>query len=251
MWHAEACDTRVSLDPVLTCEAISAALQDVDLLPLIEEGYVAYTDGKVVVPPVGEMRFPAAGGDAHIKYGFIKDDAFFLVKVSNYFPRNVAQGRAADDGAVLLFDQRTGALLAALLDHGMLTHIRTAVGGAIAARHLAPKTVTRIGIIGTGKQARLQLSYLKAVTECREVAVYGRNPERLAQYASDMCNEGFRVRTCRTPREVADLCNLIVTTTSSDSALLTAADVSPGTHITAMGSDSGEKQELKIGRAHV
>ena len=37
---------------------------------------------------------------------------------------------------------------------------------------------------------------------------------------------------------------LIVTTTPSSTPLLQAADIRPGTHITAIGSDTAEKQEL-------
>jgi ornithine cyclodeaminase len=39
-------------------------------------------------------------------------------------------------------------------------------------------------------------------------------------------------------------CNLIVTATAATAPLLWADDIQPGTHITAMGSDTPEKQEL-------
>ncbi len=78
---------------------------------------------------------------------------------------------------MLLLKKQTGELVAILLDEGRLTDTRTAVAGAIAAKHLAPKTVTRIGIVGAGTQGRQQLSHLKAVTECREVLVWGKFPE--------------------------------------------------------------------------
>ncbi len=38
--------------------------------------------------------------------------------------------------------------------------------------------------------------------------------------------------------------NLIITTTPAEKPLLTADDIQPGTHITAMGSDTSSKQEL-------
>ena len=45
--------------------------------------------------------------------------------------------------------------------------------------------------------------------------------------------------------ELAQNCNLIVTTTPSITPLLLAKDIQPGTQITAMGSDTSEKQELE------
>ena len=38
-------------------DQIQEALKDVDPVPAIEEGFVSYSKGNVVVPPVGEMIF--------------------------------------------------------------------------------------------------------------------------------------------------------------------------------------------------
>lgn len=57
---------------VLEKAQILELLQGIDLLPLIEEGFVAYSEGRVVVPPVGEMVFDDPPGDVHIKYGYSK-----------------------------------------------------------------------------------------------------------------------------------------------------------------------------------
>ncbi len=42
-----------------------------DIINSIEEGFVAYSRGKVVVPPVGELIFKDPPGECHIKYGYI------------------------------------------------------------------------------------------------------------------------------------------------------------------------------------
>jgi ornithine cyclodeaminase/alanine dehydrogenase-like protein (mu-crystallin family) len=55
-------------------EQIERALQRVDVMTAIEEGFVAYSRGKVVVPPVGELVFDDPPGDVHSKYGYIKND---------------------------------------------------------------------------------------------------------------------------------------------------------------------------------
>jgi ornithine cyclodeaminase len=47
------------------------------------------------------------------------------------------------------------------------------------------------------------------------------------------------------PAAVAAEANLIVTATAANAAYLMAADVRPGTHITAIGSDTPEKTELE------
>ncbi len=54
----------------------------------------------------------------------------------------------------------------------------------------------------------------------------------------------MRVVASPSPAEVAAAAQLLVTATASRAPLLTAGDVRPGTHISAVGSDSPGKQEL-------
>ena len=127
---------------------------------------------------------------------------------------------------------------------GHLTDVRTAVAGAIAAKFLAPDDPGAIGIAGTGIQARLQAIWLKRVTGCRRLYVWGRDSSKAGACAADLAAEGFETSVAASMSELAAHCRLIVTTTPANSAILQAADIRPGTHITAMGSDTPEKQEL-------
>ena len=142
--------------------------------------------------------------------------------------------------------------MAVLLDEGRLTDVRTAAAGAVAAKHLAPPRVQRIGIVGTGTQARLQLEHLREIVECRDVLVWGRGEAQLRRYQETQ--QGFRVEGTRDAASILGSCNLVVTTTPSHQPLLHATDLRPGTHVTAVGSDTAEKQELDpeiLQRAHV
>jgi ornithine cyclodeaminase len=144
---------------------------------------------------------------------------------------------------MLLFNQRTGESVAVLLDEGHLTDIRTAAAGAVAAKFFAPKSVTGIGILGTGIQAKLQLQYLKAVTHCKNVWVWGRNPSHVQEFKAVFDGE-YNIQIAKTPAALAQQVNLIVTTTPAEKPLLKSEDIVPGTHITAVGSDTSDKQEL-------
>lgn len=235
---------------ILRRNEIEAALAGIDLMPAIAAGFAAYSAGHCNIPPVGELLLPK--GEVHIKYGCITGDATYLVKVASGFYGNPQLGLASGNGLLLVFSQETGALEAVLLDEGHLTDVRTAVAGAVAASYFAPSDPGCIGIIGTGVQARLQLQYLKSVTTCRNVMVYGRTPARLTACARDMASMGFQVSTTEHPADVARNCRLIVTTTAATTPLLRAEDVAAGTHINAMGSDTPHKQELDtrlLGRA--
>ncbi|MBP9884384.1 MAG: hypothetical protein KBF32_13330 [Chitinophagales bacterium] len=216
----------------------------IDLIQTIEEGFVIYSQKKVMVPPVGYLGFKNPPGDVHIKYGYIEGDDYYVIKIASGFYDNPSMGLNTSNGMMLLFSQKTGEPLSILLDEGYLTDTRTAAAGAASARHLAPSKISCIGIVGTGVQARMQLEYLKPVTDCREVIVWGRSADKLAAYKNDPSLKDFSITTTTDMRYLASRCNLIVTTTPARKALLMADDIRPGTHITAMGADADGKQEI-------
>ncbi|MFX1537634.1 MAG: ornithine cyclodeaminase family protein [Promethearchaeota archaeon] len=229
---------------VVNLDKIKEVLQTIDPIQKIEDGFVAYSQGKVVVPPIGEMIFENPPGDVHIKYGFIKGDDYYVVKIASGFYDNPKIGLPVSNGLMLLFSQKTGELICILLDEGHLTNVRTAAAGAIAAKYLAPKDVHRIGIFGAGTQGRMQLEFLKFVRDCEDVIVWGLNQQELDVYKKDMEAFGFNIQTTLNPEDITSTCNLIVTCTPSTSPLIHAEQIQKGTHITAMGSDTPEKQEL-------
>jgi ornithine cyclodeaminase len=229
---------------VLSAKECELAVNVPELLEEIAQGFIDYTAGRVVVPPVGYLGFSEPTGDVHLKYGYVKGGDVFVIKVAAGFPQNSLQGLPTGDGCMLVFSSHTGFLLAVLLDRSRLTDIRTAVAGAVVARALAPRVITRIGVLGTGVQARLQPLMLEHVTTCREIALYGRSSERAASCAADLELAGFRVNLCKSADEVAESSQLIVTTTASRAAQFPASLVRPGTHVTAVGADAPGKQEL-------
>jgi ornithine cyclodeaminase len=214
------------------------------LTTAIEQGFVAYSEGRATVPPVGLLQFKSPPGDTHIKYGYIQNDEVYFIKVASSFYDNPKQGLSSSNGVMLVFSQKTGELLGVLLEEGYLTDVRTAIAGAVVAKYLAPAHVDAIGIVGTGTQGRLQLQYLRDVLDCRRVYVYGRSDDALRAYVRDMEGQGYEITPTRNMDDVTSNCNFIVTATPSTEPLIMADKVSPGTHITAMGADATGKQEL-------
>jgi len=229
---------------VYNLSEIKSVLRNEEMLKVIEEGFVLHSLKEVVCPPVGHLNFENPRGDVHIKYGYIGGDDFYVVKIASSFYENPSKNLPSSNGLMLVFGQKTGDLRAILLDEGYLTDIRTGIAGAVVAKYLAPKNVHCIGIVGTGVQAKLQLQFLQEVVSCKKVVVWGRSEERLREYRKSMSEHGFEITTTLKIQDITDTCNLIVTTTPSQAPLVFAKDILKGTHITAVGADSKEKQEL-------
>ena len=220
------------------------AIEGINLIDIIEKGFVEYSKGNSVVPPVGELLLTDPPGDVHIKYGYIKGHDNYVIKIASGFPENNELGLSTSHGVMVMFDSRSGFLKCILHDEGYLTNVRTAVAGSICAKYLAPNKVTKIGIIGTGIQARLQLKYIKYTTRCVDVMVMGRDSKKINDYIEDMRKEGFNLQVANNSKQLCESCNLIVTTTSANESLIKKSDIKPGTHITAVGSDTPAKREL-------
>lgn len=229
-------------------ETITSIVESLDLIPMIEKGFMAYSQGDSIVPPVGELQLEK--GEVHIKYGFIKEQPYYVIKIASGFYGNHQYDLPSSNGCMLVFCQSTGQLQGILLDEGHLTDVRTAVAGAISAKYLAPKKVHQIGIVGTGIQAAAQLHWLEKVIDCHRVSVWGRSLANVEKYINQIEGSSFAEHPDFQIEAVEDLaqlqqeCNLIVTTTPSNTPLLSAKHLQPGTHITAVGSDTLEKQEL-------
>ena len=223
---------------------IKEVLKSLQPIEEIEEGFVAYSAGKAVIPPVGEMLFKDPPGDVHIKYGYLMDDDYYVIKIASGFYESPSSSRYTSDGLILLFKKGTGELACALLDECHLTNVRTAAAGAVCAKYLAPKNIDCIGVIGAGTQGRMQVEYLASVIDSRDIMVWGLNQDELDDYKKDMEPLGYRIQTTLNAEDIADRCNLIVTATPSKSPLLFGEKIRKGTHITTMGSDTPEKNEL-------
>lgn len=241
------------LTTVLELDEIKRLVDIPQVIREMETGFVLYSEGQVEVPPVGFLHFEEPPGDVHIKYGFVSGDEYYVLKMASGFYNNADLGLPISDGLLLVFSQKTGELKLILLDKCWLTDVRTAAAGAVAAKHLAPKNIHRIGIVGTGVQAKMQLEMLRDVVDCTSCLVWGRDSTKVQRMIADLrasesvqaWEGGLEIEAAPTLDDLVSQCNLIVTTTSARSPLIRADQVQQGTHITAMGSDDHGKQELE------
>ncbi len=166
--------------------------------------------------------------------------------MSSGFFDNYKLGLPSLGGMMILLSAKVGFPQALLLDNGYLTDVRTGLAGAIAAKFLAPKQIKTAGIIGAGAQARYQIRALKLVRDFEQVLVYNRHPERAADYIEHMSAVlNADIIQAASIADVVGRSDVVVTTTPAKSPFLEAGWLHPGLHITAMGSDAEEKNELE------
>ncbi|SON55622.1 ectoine utilization protein EutC [Hartmannibacter diazotrophicus] len=219
---------------------------DLAVVDVVESAFAALASGKVVMPPVLSMAIPEANGEVDVKTAWLPGFSGFAIKVSPGFFDNPKLGLPSLNGLMILFSAKTGLVEALFLDNGYLTDVRTAAAGAVAARHLAPSRVQTAGVMGTGVQARLQIEAAHLVRPFEQVLVWGRDLAKAEACAADISARlKVPARAEADPARLVAESQLVVTTTPARESILKADWLHPGLHITAMGSDQDEKNEIE------
>lgn len=215
-----------------------------DAIAAVRDGLAAADRGEAVTPEPLALHLPDADGELHVKGGYLTGSPVFAVKTATGFYRNPSRGLPVSGGMTLVYDAATGQLTTLIADGGLLTELRTAAAGAVAADLLARPGARTAAVIGTGGQARYQLLALLAVRRIEQVTVWGRRPGAAEQYAREMTTGGVTVFAAAGAQEAAAGADVVITATSAAEPLLRAGWLTPGTHVTAVGSDMPHKQEL-------
>ncbi len=218
---------------------------DKNIVDSIDAAFADLVTKEVVMPPVLSMDLPSVNGEVDIKTAFIPGMDTFAIKVSPGFFDNPAKGLPSLNGLMVAFSADTGMVKAVLLDNGYLTDIRTAAAGGVVARHLAPRRIETAGVIGVGVQAALQIKALLLERSVEKILVWGRDPQKAAQFAETLGAEtGKPVLVAENRQQLVRASGVVITATTARHSLIESDWLHPGLHITAMGSDSPEKNEL-------
>ncbi|SNR47746.1 cyclodeaminase [Paracoccus sediminis] len=221
---------------------------DAEAVACVRDAFVALATRAVAMPPILRLDIPEHRGEVDVKTAYVPGLSHFAIKISPGFFGNPAIGLPSTNGMMVVLSATTGLVRALLLDNGWLTDLRTAAAGAVAADALARKDATRAAILGAGMQARMQLRALTLVRPLTQAAVWARDGAKARAFAAEMTDAlAIPVTAAATVADATRNADLIVTTTPAERPILTAADVAPGTHVTAMGSDAGHKNEIAPG----
>ncbi len=227
-------------------DEIRASVPMADAIDAVGHAFVALTRGEARLPDVIYMDFTEFDGETHMKGAHMKGAPYFVAKVASGFYRNPEKGLPVGSGLVLVFDASTGVPQAILLDNGYLTDLRTGAAGAVAAEHLARATLSKVAMIGSGLEAGFQLRALAEVREVPTVFAWSRTRERAEGLAAQMKEElGLDVRISDTVEDAVRGADLVITATPSREPIVKAEWISPGAHVTSLGSDGPDKQELE------
>ncbi len=217
------------------------------LLPLsavidrLRAAFEAFAAGAVRLPP--RQRLEVAGGVV-LTMPCAGPGGRLGIKTVSVFGENPARGLPRLLATYALHDAVTGALLA-LMEGTSLTAIRTAATSALAASYLARPEASRVGVFGTGVQARFHLEALLVRFPLREALVLGRTPAQGARFAAAAEREaGLRVRAAGGAEELLHEADIVVTATTAGTPLFPGELLRPGQCVLAVGAFTPDAREV-------
>ena len=219
---------------ILTRADLESLLAPEDCLTSVEEAFRSYGEGRIDAPK--SIGLHAKAGTFHIKAGLAD---VFVAKINANFPGNPRlRALPTIQGVIVVMDVEHGTPLA-ILDSGLITTLRTAAATALAARHLARQDAATVTIAGCGTQGRASLEALRQVRTIRTAYAYDADAATAARFANDL---GAEVATDLD--DAIAKSDIVVTCTTSRTAILDVRHLHPGLFIAAVGADNPEKQEL-------
>ena len=210
----------------------------------VEKAFRAYGLGLTDMPAKSYLYFPA--GDLRSMPAYVHDEDFDIagIKSVTVHPNNADFHLPSVMAVIILNDPQTGFPLA-VLDGTYITGIRTGAAGAIAAKYLSRVDSEVAGFVGCGAQGRTQLSCLLEVRKIRKIKIWQFSDDKTcADNFKRWAEAAYDLETIISPEidEVTLHTDIVITTTPSRSPLV--HQVSPGTHINAIGADAPGKQEI-------
>ncbi|MBR9650324.1 iminosuccinate reductase BhcD [Thalassovita aquimarina] len=208
----------------------------------VEKVFAAMASGDAYNFPVVREAIGHEDALYGFKGGFDRAGLTLGLKAGGYWPNNLEKrGLINHQSTVFLFDPDTGKA-SAMVGGNLLTALRTAAASSVSIKHLAREDAKVIGMIGAGHQAKFQLRAALEQRDFEKVIGWNLHPEMLPNLQEVADEAGV-------PFEVVELdgmveADVIISITSSFDAILGADQVSPGTHIACMGTDTKGKQEV-------
>lgn len=203
------------------------------LFEVIEDAFMKYLHGNVLFPDKISQIFDENTQNRIncMPATLLGDDMVCGMKWVSVFPTNASKGIQNVTGVLLLSEIRNG-FPVAVIDGTLVTKMRTAGIGCVAAKFLAPSHVETIGIIGSGEEARMHYALLKhlfpTIKECR-VSSRSVNSEKAFVSHFESITSDVKFVTCGNDSyKCAAGADIIVTAISRQAPVLRADDITKG-----------------------
>ena len=224
----------IQIGMISTEDIISAGCFDIQsTISVIEKALVDYKNNKIIMPEkISQVFDEKSQNRINCMPATLKEEKVCGVKWVSVFPGNPILYKCPNVSGLIVLSELERGYPFAIMDGTLLTSLRTACMGAIAAKHLARKDSTVIGSLGSGEQAKMHFMTLKhVIPTLNHCKVASQTIEEEDAYIAQMSSKypDVEFEHCNTDFERAsEGADIIVTAVSCQRPLLKAKTIKPG-----------------------
>ena len=240
----------VALTLFLTDQEVKRALSLRDAVEAVQDGFRQHGLGLAQTLPRREVRIrgkelPHADPRmVRVAQGlaFLEESRVVVVHHILAFPDRTSPSTRIVN---YLIDASDGHVMA-VIDSASILGMRTGAAGAVGARFLSKKDSSVAGIVGTGRQGRIQLRFLPQARPIKKAYAYSLAPRETQKFCEEMGAElGINVLAAESVEETVREADILVTATQSTIPFVKSEWLPPGLHVNIIGADDPPKIEVE------
>ncbi len=228
------------VEKVLTMEATIEAL---------EESYKNLAIGEAVCRPRIDIRIPTSDPAKNYQWGTMEGGStsgYFAIRMkSDIIYEQNYNGVTTQEkyctkpglfcGLILLTSIENGEPLA-ILNDGVLQHMRVGADGGIGAKYMANEDAEVIGMLGSGGMARTHMQAFNAVRTIKKLQVFSPTKANREKFAEEMRHRyNIEVKVCDKPEDIYKGAHIVAGLTDSAVPVLNGSLLEKGTHLVNIG----------------
>jgi alanine dehydrogenase len=235
---------------VLKNEQMENLLPMSEEIEAIEQAFKELGEGKAMNAPRARLRTPwkEEGGQYYFNniMGLVPGVKSMALRIDSSFSKEVqiagSKRRVYPGdfiGLVMLFDMDTCEILALMDDHHIST-MRVGATSAVASKYLARKDAKILGLLGSGEQAKTQVTAHLAVRSLTKVKVYSPTKENRERFAREMSAEtGIEIVPVDSAEKAVRGSDIVSAATNTVDPVVQGRWLEEGMHVTSLVGGDG------------
>ena len=227
-----------------------------NLLPMseeidaIEQAFRELGEGKAMNAPRARLRTPwkEEGGQYYFNniMGLVPGVKSMALRIDSSFSKDVEVAGSKRRvypgdyiGLVMLFDMDTCEILALMDDHFIST-MRVAATSAVASKYLARQDAKIMGLLGSGEQARTQVTAHLVVRPLSKIKVYSPTQANREKFARELSQEtGVEIVPVASAEEAVRGSDIVSAATNTVDPVVEGRWLEDGMHVTSLVGGDG------------
>ena len=238
---------------VINNSDVSRLVTQEEVTRALESAYQDFFNGTAVCRPRVDVEIPSSSPDRFYRWGTMEGGSagkYFAIRCKSDMIYHKTTGSSITQekycvepgtfcGFILLFSVENGEPLA-LINDGVIQHMRVAADGAIGVKYASREDSKTIGLLGSGGMAKDHLRSVIHVRDIERVQVFSPTKKNRESFAEKMSAElGIAVVPVNAPKDAVRDVDIIMGLTDSAVPVIRPEYVEPGHHLLNVGGGGG------------